>query len=131
MVKKRVSEPTPVQVYLAPTEHARLERLADRLATSKSEILRQGIRALERQVTDPEAHPTLRLIGLGEGRDADGEYNAAVEHDRFIAGGADGADRDPGPAALSHAPPALRRRPGCRARNAGGASVSPAAICVS
>ena len=36
-------------------------------------------------MTDPEAHPTLRLIGLGEGRDADGEYNAAVEHDRFIA----------------------------------------------
>ena len=85
MVRKRVSEPTPVQVYLAPTEHARLERLADRLATSKSEILRQGIRALERQVTDPEAHPTLRLIGLGEGGDADAEYNAAVEHDRFIA----------------------------------------------
>ncbi len=74
-----------MQVYLAPTEHARLERLADRLATSKSEVLRQGIRALERQVTDPEAHPTLRLIGLGEGGDAEGEYDVAVEHDRFIA----------------------------------------------
>ncbi len=85
MVKKRVSEPTPVQVYLAPTEHARLERLADRLATSKSEILRQGIRALERQVTDPEAHPALRLIGLGEGQDADREHDVAIEHDRFIA----------------------------------------------
>ncbi len=85
MVKRRVSEPTPVQVYLAPSEHARLKRLADRLATSKSEILRQGIRALERQVTDPEAHPTLRLIGLGDGGDAEGEYDVAVEHDRFIA----------------------------------------------
>ncbi len=85
MVKKRVSEPTPVQVYLAPTEHARLKRLADRLAISKSEILRQGIRALERQVTDPKAHPALRLIGLGEGRDAHLEYDAAIEHDRFIA----------------------------------------------
>lgn len=74
-----------MQVYLAPNDHARLKRLADRLATSKSEILRQGIRALERQVTDPEAHPTLRLIGLGEGRDAEGEYDVAVEHDRFIA----------------------------------------------
>lgn len=84
----RVSEPTPVQVYLAGDQRERLERLAERLELSKSDVLRQGLEALERQLTDPAYHPLLRIIGIAgdEGRD-DHElgYSVAREHDRFLA----------------------------------------------
>jgi Arc/MetJ-type ribon-helix-helix transcriptional regulator len=60
----RVSE--PVQVYLHRPDQDRLERLTERLGTSKSDALRRGLEALERQLTDPSDHPALRIIGLGE-----------------------------------------------------------------
>jgi predicted transcriptional regulator len=81
---KRVAE--PVQVYLESTDQDRLERLADQLRTSKSAVLRRGLEALERQLTDTDAHPALRIIGI-----ADGEigppvrYDIAREHDRYLA----------------------------------------------
>lgn len=37
----------PVQVYLDPPDRERLERLARRLDTTKSEVLRRGLAALE------------------------------------------------------------------------------------
>lgn len=80
--KRRVSGPTPVQVYLAPQERDRLERLATRLDTSKSEVLRRGLTALEDQLTDPSAHPVLRLVGSAEER-GDGA-DAARDHDRVL-----------------------------------------------
>ncbi len=84
--KKKVSEPSPVQVYLAREEHERLDRLAQQLETSKSEILRRGIRALERQIMDPGTHPALRLIGITGDEGAEPlPYDEAVEHDRFLA----------------------------------------------
>jgi len=84
----RVSEAAPVQVYLGSAERERLDRLAGRLGATKSEVLRKGLEALERQVTDPELHPLLRIIGLAgdAGRDdSDLGYDVAVEHDRFLA----------------------------------------------
>lgn len=81
--KRKVSEPAPVQVYLAPRERDRLEWLADRLETSKSEVLRRGLTALEEQLTDPSTHPILRLLGSAEeGRD---RQDAARDHDRLLA----------------------------------------------
>ena len=86
MTRRRVSESSPVQVYLDHQEQRRLERLVEQLETSKSDILRRGIRALERQVMDPEAHPALQLIGLAEAECAPPlSYDAACEHDRFLA----------------------------------------------
>lgn len=86
MAPKRVSETSPVQVYLDRKEHARLERLAEQLETSKSDILRRGIRALERKLMDPEAHPAFQLIGLAEAECAAPlGYDVAREHDRFVA----------------------------------------------
>ena len=81
----RVAE--PVQVYLEPTDRARLERMADDLNATKSDVLRRALEALEQQLTDPESHPAIRLIGLA------GPYtqhsstgnDVAVEHDRFLA----------------------------------------------
>jgi hypothetical protein len=43
----RVAE--PVQVYLEPPDRERLERLTDRLGTTKSDVLRRGLEALEAQ----------------------------------------------------------------------------------
>lgn len=84
--KGRVSEAAPVQVYLAGHDRERLERLAERLELTKSDVVRQGIQALERQVTDPELHPLLRIIGIAkEERGPDPGYDVAREHDRFLA----------------------------------------------
>lgn len=45
----RVAE--PVQVYLQPPDRERLDRLIVRLGTTKSDILRRGLEALEAQTT--------------------------------------------------------------------------------
>ncbi len=45
----RVAE--PVQVYLQPPDRERLERLTARLGTTKSDILRRGLEALEAQTS--------------------------------------------------------------------------------
>ncbi len=85
MKSSKISESTPIQVYLAPKQRARLDRLAEQLDTSKSDILRRGIMALEREITNPYAHPALRLIGLSDGAEHGPAYDVAAEHDRFFA----------------------------------------------
>jgi hypothetical protein len=86
MTKRRVSEAAPVQVYLGREGQEQLERLTAQLDTTKSEILRRGLMALERELLDPRAHPALRLIGIAStelaGADAD---DAARDHDRLLA----------------------------------------------
>lgn len=84
---RKVSE--PVQVYLDPPDRVRLERLASQLDATKSAVLRRGLEALEQQLTDPAAHPALRIIGIAAGHPrlpAPG-YDAAREHDRALADG--------------------------------------------
>ena len=86
MKKRKVSEPPPVQAYLAPDEHEVLEQLVEQLGTSKSDVIRRGIRAVERELTDPDRHPALRLIGIGEGEiGGRGKLDVAREHDRSLA----------------------------------------------
>jgi len=80
----RVSE--PVQVYLHRPDQDRLTRLTERLGTTKSDVLRRGLEALERQLTDPDDHPALRLIGLGAAdTDPPGAPDPAREHDRLLS----------------------------------------------
>jgi len=76
----------PVQVYLDLEDQEHLERLTSQLATSKSDILRRGLSALERQLSDPEEHPASRIIGLVTGpvEDPPAPYDIAREHDRFL-----------------------------------------------
>lgn len=83
--KGRVSE--PVQVYLDSPDRARLERLATELDATKSDVLRRALEALEVQLSDPSAHPALRIIGLAAGhkRRGDPGYDVAEGHDRFLA----------------------------------------------
>jgi hypothetical protein len=80
---QRVAE--PVQVYLHPDDQDRLARLTDKLATSKSDVLRRGLEALEREVSDPAAHPALKLVGLGASDPAADPLDAAREHDAALA----------------------------------------------
>lgn len=76
----------PVQVYLAGADRERLQRLARQLGATKSDVLRQGLEALERQLADPAEHPALRLIGLAAGPPGRAPgYDVAREHDRFLA----------------------------------------------
>ena len=81
--KKRVGE--PAQVYLTEADQARLERLTVQLGASKSDVLRQGLAALELQHMEPSAHPTLRLIGLVADVTGSDAIDVAREHDRVLA----------------------------------------------
>lgn len=80
---RRVSE--PVQVYLRPTERDRLERLTAKLDTTKSDVLRRGLEALENQLSDPARHPALEIIGIVSTA-GDAEIDVAREHDEYLAG---------------------------------------------
>ena len=80
----RVAE--PVQVYLASEDQLRLARLTSQLDATKSDVVRRGLEALERQVADPARHPALGMLGLADGSaDAGPGYDVAREHDRFLA----------------------------------------------
>ncbi|MBA3342251.1 MAG: ribbon-helix-helix protein, CopG family [Gemmatimonadaceae bacterium] len=82
---RRVAE--PVQVYLDPPDRSRLERLAAQLGATKSDVLRRSLEALEQQLTDPAAHPAIRIIGIASAhaRRRSPGYDVAREHDRFLA----------------------------------------------
>jgi Arc/MetJ-type ribon-helix-helix transcriptional regulator len=84
MKKSRVSEAAPIQVYLGTSERSRLDRLAVHLATTKSEIVRRALAALEREVLDPSRHPALALIGLAAVERLDDGADAARDHDRLL-----------------------------------------------
>lgn len=85
MSTKRVSEAAPVQVYLDRPSRDRLDQLADRLETTRSDVLRRGLVALERETSDPHAHPVLRLATSVPGGAPSLAYDVAREHDRFLA----------------------------------------------
>lgn len=83
--RRKVAE--PVQVYLDPADRGRLEWLTEQLDTTKSDVLRRALEALERQISDPESHPALRIMSIAERAVPAGSpgYDVAVEHDRFLA----------------------------------------------
>ena len=86
MTRRRVREAVPLQVYLVADERERLERLADQLDATKSDVIRRGLLALEREMTSPASHPALRLIGIAETELANATpSDAAREHDRLLA----------------------------------------------
>jgi len=74
----------PVQVYLDGPDQERLERLTGRLDTTKSDVLRRGLEALEHQLLDPSGHPALRIAGIMNVSHP-GAADAAREHDRVLA----------------------------------------------
>src|SRR5665213_790040 len=72
----RVAE--PVQVYLQPSDRERLDRLTDRLGTTKSDVLRRGLETPAAQTAAATARsgervalPTFTGNGLLPGVDLD------------------------------------------------------------
>jgi hypothetical protein len=62
----RVAE--PVQVYLDSADRARLDRLTERLDTTKSDVLRRGLEALESLVRRPASRaPKPAALPVFEG----------------------------------------------------------------
>lgn len=84
MAHDRVREAAPVQVYLDPATQDRLDRLVSSLGTSKSDVLRRGLMALERELTDPASHPALLLAGIAS-EGAPIGYDSARDHDEVLA----------------------------------------------
>lgn len=85
MSTKRVSEAAPVQVYLDRPSRDRLDRLAERLELTRSDVLRRGLLALEREAGEPALHPVLKLAGTAVESGPTPGYDIAREHDRFLA----------------------------------------------
>ena len=86
MTKRRVREAAPLQVYLIADERRRLERLADQLDASKSDVVRRALEALERELMSPDGHPALSLIGIAaEERSGVTPADAGRDHDQLIA----------------------------------------------
>src|SRR5882672_10020469 len=82
----RVSEAAPVQVFLGRDDRDRLDRLTEQLDSSKSDVLRRSLVALERQLLDPQSHPALRIVGLVDtDAGAVGDSDIAVNHDRYLS----------------------------------------------
>ena len=79
---RRVAE--PVQVYLRPAERDCLDRLTAKLEATKSDVIRRGLEALERQVSDPERHPALGIAGIVSVEE-DSAVDAARDHDDVLA----------------------------------------------
>jgi predicted transcriptional regulator len=85
MTRRRVREAAPVQVYLVADEQARLERLAEQMDASKSDVVRRALLALERELLSPGAHPALRLIGIADAEKTGvTPLDAAREHDQLL-----------------------------------------------
>ena len=87
-MKKATKVREPVQVYLAPPDRDRLAALAERFGLTKSEVLRRGLAALEREATDAEQHPLMRLFRIADAEEDRGppvDYDVVLEHDRAIA----------------------------------------------
>ncbi len=92
MTRRRVREASPLQVYLIADERERLQRLTDQLDATKSDVIRRGLLALERELLSPSAHPALRLIGIADGEAAGvSSKDPAREHDEVLAEGEEGS----------------------------------------
>jgi hypothetical protein len=88
MKRKKRAVAEPVQVYLEASDRERLERLSRELDTTKSDVLRQGLAAMERQVFDPASHPVLRLIGIATTeRPGLPPFDVGSDHDEELARG--------------------------------------------
>src|SRR5215203_4400164 len=86
MTRKKVREAAPLQVYLVNDERERLDRLAEQLDASKSDVVRRALLALERELLSPATHPALRLIGIADTEQSEREpLDVAREHDRVLA----------------------------------------------
>ena len=76
----------PVQVYLDASEQQRLDRLTEQMDTTKSDVLRRGLEALDRQFFDPDHHPALQIIGIAGEQGPQSDFDVEDQHERYLAG---------------------------------------------
>jgi len=72
-----------VQVYLEPDDDEWLEQRSNMDGTTKSALIREGIRALRAQDVPLDQEPLLELIGM-LGPDIEGKTDVAENHDKYI-----------------------------------------------
>jgi hypothetical protein len=98
-------------VYLVADERERLERLADQLDATKSDVVRRGLLALERELTSPAAHPALRLIGIA-GAELPGlaPADAAREHEQLLVDAEEAAWAPPDAKRVARGTPSKKKR---------------------
>jgi hypothetical protein len=98
-------------VYLVADERERLERLADQLDATKSDVVRRGLLALERELTSPAAHPALRLIGIA-GAELPGlaPADAARAHDQLLVDAEEAAWARPKAKRVGRGTPSKKKR---------------------
>lgn len=82
---KKVRE--PVQAYLDVADSTLLEELAERMSSSKAEVIRQAIRRLAQEL-DLELRPGAGVSSLVGALDsaADVPTDLAVKHDEYLYG---------------------------------------------
>lgn len=72
-----------IQFYLEPELNAALDQLAEKLGTSKAELIRRGVRKIVGEQAAAVRDPALDLVGLlgGEGKAV---TDWATRHDELI-----------------------------------------------
>jgi hypothetical protein len=72
-----------VQIYLNEDDDRWLEERARSTGTTKSAMIRDGIRILRTQEVPLQEEPLMELIGLA-GYDPHGIADASVNHDKYL-----------------------------------------------
>ena len=72
-----------VQIYLDEDDDRWLEEQARASGTTKSAMIRDGIKKLRVEEVPLEEDPLMELIGLA-GYDPDGVVDGSVNHDKYI-----------------------------------------------
>ena len=73
-----------VQVYLNDDEDIWLEERARQLGTTKSALIREGIRMLQARHVPPDQDPLLELIAMAD-YDPTGPTDVSERHDWYLA----------------------------------------------
>ncbi len=73
-----------VQVYLNDDEDSWLEERARQLGTTKSALIREGIRMLQDRRVPPDQDPLLELIAMAD-YDPTGPTDVSERHDWYLA----------------------------------------------
>jgi hypothetical protein len=73
----------PVQVYLDEKRVTLLDRMAEALGISQSEVLRRSLDCLAQDVLAPQEEPLLKLIGLA-GMDTESPGDLSTRHDDYL-----------------------------------------------
>lgn len=73
-----------VQIYLDEQDDQWLEERASAQGTTKSALMREGLRMLQAQRVPLEEEPLLQLVGLIKDPDPEGATDVSERHDWYL-----------------------------------------------